>query len=310
MSARKRSFDLELRKKAGSVSRKEASPPLKKRHTHPKLSQRAPKRPLRERRRNAVFQSVWVGGVIVVVIGILCLVFLWRPEVRIQEIILEGDAKFSPMKNLAGEALEGAYLGLVPRDSFFFYPERAMRAVLLETYPEVAAVAIGRSSFTSLTLIPTLRRSAFAWCGVPGSLTAEDSTCYEADVEGLVFAPLATLLTSSEVLRVYAHLESAKENSLYPVKARVIGASMLPEILRFARSIESLGVPVASVAIRDDEVDLFVAPSTRLTYLLGQEKEARENAEAAFPTLTLTDGSIEYVDLRFNGKVYIKRVGE
>ncbi|HRH24694.1 MAG TPA: hypothetical protein PK109_03875, partial [Candidatus Paceibacterota bacterium] len=59
--------------------------------------------------------------------------------------------------------------------------------------------------------------------------------------------------------------------------------------------------------IRGDEADLFVPPGTRVTYVVGQEVEAAKSAEAAFKGLNLVDGSLLYVDLRFDGKVYVKR---
>ncbi|MBU2330176.1 hypothetical protein KKG57_01780, partial [Patescibacteria group bacterium] len=64
---------------------------------------------------------------------------------------------------------------------------------------------------------------------------------------------------------------------------------------------------VTSLAIRNDEADLYTTAGTRITYVLGQEQEAVITAASIFSQLNLNDGSVEYVDLRFAGKGYFKR---
>jgi hypothetical protein len=68
-------------------------------------------------------------------------------------------------------------------------------------------------------------------------------------------------------------------------------------------------VPVVAFVIRGDEADLYAQSGTRITYVLGREEVTTQVAESAFPSLNLDDGSLEYVDLRFEGKAYFKKVG-
>ena len=298
----KKSFDI------GRTPRKAVKEPEKKKKkqsSHPRLSQRSPKRPLRERRQSEAMRTFWLWCIGIALIAGLFLYGLWRPEARITEVTAEG-ANVSGIESLARAKLDGTYYGVFPRDSFFFYPERSMREAILDEYPAVAAVSIGRSGLTSLSITTLPRVAALYWCGAPSSLSASDSSCYEADTEGLVFAR-ATTLDAPGIPHVYAILDTEQSGERAPLRGRVQGADSLPDILRFVRDIERMGIPVASVAIRDDEADLFIAPATRLTYVIGKEEEARKNAEAAFPTLNLQDGSVEYVDLRFDGKVYLRR---
>jgi hypothetical protein len=42
-------------------------------------------------------------------------------------------------------------------------------------------------------------------------------------------------------------------------------------------------------------------------YVLGSEQEAFTALVSAKDSLSLSDGSVDYVDLRFSGKVYVKR---
>ena len=81
----------------------------------------------------------------------------------------------------------------------------------------------------------------------------------------------------------------------------------------FARQIGTLGPAVSSVIIRGDEVDFFLTPSQersagpRVTSLLGDEQNAFTALVSARNQLDLSDLTLQYVDLRFPGKIYVKR---
>ena len=153
--------------------------------------------------------------------------------------------------------------------------------------------------------------NAFVWCGESPALPAE--SCYDADAEGLIFAahPLSvassTATSTDNELLVYGPLEAAGES---PIRAHVTYASALPGALKFIKAMRGLGADIRSVTLRGDEVDLHTEAGTRITYVIGKEGEAAILAATSFPTLKLNDGSIEYIDLRFQNKVYLKRKGQ
>lgn len=308
----RRSFDMSPKKKgAPEPAPKRRVKRRKKESSHPVLSTRNPKRKLKDRRRDEAVNNVLLtlAGAALVVGGILYV--LWLPGIRIATAQAEGFPDTERASAIALAELDGRYYGVIPRDSFFFYPERDVRDALLSEYPAVSSVSVRRDGFDSLRLEGRPRVAAFHWCGSPESLAAEDATCYEADAEGLIFVPAPSDASSTPMLHVYAELDTASSTGAEPIlKARVKGAEHLPDILRFVRSLGSLGVSAASIAIRGDEADIFVAPATRITYVVGHEKEAEKSAKAALPKLNLKDGSIIYVDLRFDGKIYLKRAGE
>ncbi|MDP1759930.1 MAG: hypothetical protein Q8L01_00440, partial [Candidatus Woesebacteria bacterium] len=64
---------------------------------------------------------------------------------------------------------------------------------------------------------------------------------------------------------------------------------------------------VTRVILRGDEVDDMLASGTRVTYVLGNEQNAFTSLVSARENLNLADGSIDYVDLRFDGKAYLKK---
>lgn len=217
-------------------------------------------------------------------------------------------------------ALVGTYGYIVPRNSVFFFPKPAIRGAILAQHPDIAAISIQRSSFDSIELTVTPRAAAFIWCGTSIILPVS-SSCYEADAEGLVFKPRVEVFAKStgsttpqhsvtSELRVYAALASELAEGASPVGMRVSYAAAVPDALRFVKAIRELGVPVAALALRDDEADLWLNEITRITYVLGHEQDAVQLAVSVIPTLDLTDGTIEYLDLRFPGRAYVQRYGE
>lgn len=299
MSARK-SFDLE-RKPATSAA-KSASP---KAHAKPAPKAR-PARSLRERRQA---RRNRFGGIILVLVMLVCgaLIYgVWRPEIRVSEVKAEEVPDADAASRAVMSALSGRYFGIVPRDSIFFYPEQEARAALLTAFPELSAVSVSRDSFTALSVSGTRRAAAFHWCGSSDAAFSVASSCYEADADGFVFAKAGPRASSTpSLLEIYAPLAGAP--SVDPVRGMVEGAAYLPNLLQFAQAVKTLGVPVLAAYVHADEAELFVTEKTRIKYVLGREEEAIGNLDAALKDLSLLDGTVEYLDLRFDGKVYLKR---
>ena len=314
MSAR-RSWD--VRREVRGVP--DAPPPARKRDS------------LKERRRKQRRIFFIVLGVLAALLLAALVYLLWQPFVRI-ESVSAGGPNAEEAKAIAEDALIGTYAFVLPKDSIFIFPEGAIRRQILSAHPAITAVSIKRTGFTSIAVTNVPRASAFIWCGARAEAPVP---CFQADAEGYVFAEVERpaevavartmeALTEPEaavesvepvvedidmsVLRVYAPIEGGADGS--PVRAHVVGASRLPDALRFVKAMKSLGVGIVSVEIREDEADLYTPEGTRITYILGREEKAAELAASAFPTLAIASGGLEYIDLRFDGKVYIKRWGE
>ena len=257
-------------------------------------------------RRRAV--RLWVtalGGTFLVVVCGGIVYGLYEPAVRVAEIRVSGPHAES-FEALARETFAGTYAFLAPRDSIFFLPESAVRQTIEEAYPDIAAVSVSLTGFDSISISAISRTAAFLWCGFEFSEPPSD--CYEADDEGFVYAPFTA--SSSPLLRVYTPLEGVTATSS-PIRSRAGSASVIPETLRLIRALRELGAPISSLRLRDDEADLFVDTSgTRITYVIGREEAAAALAAAAFPGLVRDLDSIDYIDLRFDDKAYVKRKGE
>jgi len=289
---------------------------------------------LRERRRQE--RKRWWRLLLIAALILLALgaYGLWRPELRIQSIQVQGP-NAEQVKRIAEANFVGTYGSIVPHDSIFFFPQKTIRDSVLVAFPHLSAVSLKRTSFTSITILSTPRVAAMVWCGA--SYDTPVLPCFKVDSEGLVFAPLIkedALDTAADVLTEEA-LSTATSTEATPweqpqtselivfgplnvpfverrsvVGAHLESASFMPDAIRFVKAIREMGVPVTSFEIVADEANLWVTDATHITYVLGSEQEAAELAASVLPTLDLEDGTIQYLDLRFSGRAYVKRYGE
>lgn len=251
-------------------------------------------------------------------LGFLLLLFcgaavygLRQSAVRISDIQVFGaDPSLS---KIARAAIQGNYFGVIPRDSTFFFPAARIRTDIVTAYPDVAAVSIFRSGLTSLSIKVDNRVPIAQWCGSAGPLQATSSPlsagCYFFDASGFIYATTSSAQPLNRFV-VYESLMAPVGNSVSsssPIGSTLPNADTLPAAFDFARQLATFGSPVVSIVFSADEVDDYLASGTRVTYVLGNEENAFTALTSARANFNLADGSVEYVDLRFGGKIYLKK---
>ncbi len=249
-------------------------------------------------RRRRILVSLFV------LFALLCAGILYelnQSAVRISHIQIFGaDQSYA---DIAVAAMQGKYFGVIPRDSTFFFPDTGIRAGIMAAHPDVAAVSIFHNGLTGLSIKTSERVPIARWCGLAPTPGVE-AYCYVFDANGFVFAAAATTTETVNSFTLYAPLDG---DGLEPLRATIAHADDLPSVFDFARQLPSFGSPVTHIIIRNDEVDTYLASGTRITYVLGNEENAFTALTSARGSLNLADGSLDYVDLRFDGKVYAKR---
>lgn len=267
------------------------------------------------RRRRLRRRRVRLGLLTVGVLALLGIFWgLWQPTLRITRITVStGDAR---VVAAAQSALSGSYFWIVPHNATFFFSERRVRSAILQSDPSIEAVSIKRNGLDGITITPTGRTPIAKWCGLAPTQGVPEY-CYVFDTEGYIFAalsdPLGASTTGEDALRpsnAFTFYGPLAASSTEPLGATIAQASLLPSLLDFARQVGTLGTPVQSIVIRDREVDDLLGSGTRVTYLLGDEENALTALVSAKNNLNLSDGSLEYVDLRFPGKVYVKALSK
>jgi hypothetical protein len=248
------------------------------------------------------------------------LYLIWMPAFRIHDVEANGPSS-ETARLVVQKYTSGSYAYIVPRNSVFFYPQERIRSAILDASPDVSAVSLRRTSFTSLVIETTPRAKAFIWCGTSIDAPVADGSCYDADIDGLIFkkdpdqpSPAVTGTSTQRMpqgdIRVFGALDRDIPSGGSPVRAHMVAAARIPDALKFVDAVRELKAPVSALAIRGDEADLWLSGPMRITYVLGHEQDAALLAASTLPTISLTDGTINYIDLRFPGKAYIGRNGQ
>lgn len=285
---------------------------------------------VRRRRERRRVRRILIVVTLLIIIGAISA--LWWPAIRIQNVQASGPDQ-QGVQQVAEQNLWGAYYYVFPRNSIFFFPSEQIRSQILAAYPDISAVSIHRTSFSSIQVASIPRESAFIWCGenytklsaqatqlpvasststkisssTVGSVepqTDTSKTCYNADGQGFIFS--ASQNNDPNTFHIYGSLMNPGAS---PIGSKMANANSIPAALNFVKALRDMSVPTISLVIRGDEADLYTPAGTRITYVLGKEQAAESLAQAAFKDLNLNDGSLEYVDLRFDSKVYFKKVG-
>lgn len=262
---------------------------------------------LAERRRSRRRRSLIALAVLILLCFGLAVYGLRQDAVRISHVEIFGaDASLA---HYATDAMQGWYGGIIPRNSIFFFPEESIRAAILAADSDIAGVSIFRKGFNGLSIKIDNRAPIARWCGLaptvfePGSAHGSDEYCYVFDASGVIYAAASSTQTVNPFI-LYAPLAGDTEE---PLQANLANAQMLPAVFDFARELATLGSPVTRIVIHDGEVDDYLASGTRVSYVLGHEEDAFTALVSARENLNLADGSLLYVDLRFDGKVYLKK---
>ncbi len=239
---------------------------------------------------------------------------LHQPFARISHVQVFGAEEF--LSDIALDAMRGSYLGIIPRDSTLFYPADEIRSDILSRDSNIAAVSLFRSGLTSLTIRVDMRVPIAKWCGLAPTPNVEEY-CYVFDASGLIYAAADLAPDTLNPFALYAPLVGATEEPLghspatgEALQATIDQSEKLPATFDFARQINSLGSSVTKIVIQNGEVSDILSSGTRVTYVLGNEQNAFTALSSARDSFKLGDGSIEYIDLRFDGKVYLKRKGD
>lgn len=263
-------------------------------------------------RRRRGRRRLYVALAVLVCILVGFLVWgLWQSAVRISQVSVVNGGQ--SLATYATDAMHGRYLGFLPGNSTFFVPESAMRRAILAAHPEFAAVSIYHTGFNSIAIKADIRTAVARWCGLSPTPGVPEY-CYLFDPNGYVYEALPEELASSTPLvaasvtlntfKVYAPLVGDAQE---PLRATLTQADELPAAFDFARQLSALGATVTSIVIHDGEIDDLLTSGTRVMYVLGKESDAFTALKSAGTQVNLADGSLEYLDLRFPGKIYLKK---
>lgn len=255
------------------------------------------------------------------------------PEVTITEISINGNA-IIPHNEIRGYAegyITDKYLGLFARANSFIYPRRALKGGILDTFSEVKSVRVELDGFHIIDIRVNEHKPSYLWCGTffaqentPEISFEEDKEeqknqpCYFLSSEGIIFSQ-APHFSDGVFLKIYGELSNdrVRENVSYkkPFGLYVIEEKLFDKIIAFRNVLNARGMNVERLIYKEDKDSLFrLKNGVEILFTLNQNFEnVLSNLESVLETneivlldLTETETSLEYIDARFDGKVFFK----
>lgn len=253
------------------------------------------KRRLKDRRKIIIRFYTLIGVLVLSIVFGGGVYGMWRPEVRVDSIAVSG-ADVTPPRDIGEkveEVLAGSYFYIFPRDNIFLIPKSTVETNLLEHFPRIEKSSIVQTGFNSIEVAVVERTAEFMWCS-----GATSTPCFASDNNGFLFA-----LADTDLIPLYGSLV----HDVPPIGNTVFADGAVAKVAALSAALSESNHIVTSITFREpDEVLLQLSSGPRIEYVLGEEGQIAE----AFPSVlqgidVLED--IEYIDMRFGKRVYIRR---
>lgn len=241
--------------------------------------------------------------------GILVLLLHSALSVHTVRVLGAGDtAREEHIRAIASREADTKVLFFLSRQNTFLYPTASLENAITRDAPEFKNAAVRHESFRTVLISVEAREPFALWCGdivpLPGEPVGE---CYTLDTGGIIFTHGNALHASSTEPYFYGALGEGL--------GEVLGAQFL-DVARFARIVvfiellrsQNLSVQ-ASVTLDENEGELHLMDGTRILYRSADDptKLARRLA-LLLESENAPQLPLEYIDLRFGDRVYVKRV--
>jgi len=241
------------------------------------------------------------------------------PFLRVTGVTVSGETGLGQeaVENFVRERLSGRYLGLIPKNSIFFITDNILsEAEFKERFPGLAEVTVTWPNLNTLAVAVTDRQSKILWCVV--AETAKQ--CYYLSPSGLVYQTAPNF--SDSVLTEF-HTDQPVEK----LRQQVIEARDLTRVLSVVAFVRdhlagwSFGpwrlshlevkperdfVLVMTQEDRPGSVTRVIFNADRAVNDIATDLNSVLSNEEFLAEWRAAGGRLEYLDLRFAGKVFYR----
>lgn len=230
-----------------------------------RLSKSQSKSFVRRRRDRLVWQ---VGLALVVILAWIFVLsrLSWLGAFTITNVQVYGaDPEITgQLRGVALDQLNGSYFGLFARADSAIYPEKDIAAAIKNKATRVLNVDIHRTGIHGLSITVDERVPTAVICAeLPdfSSGTANDSNCYYADVNGLIFEEAPT--TTPQISERYYEPDLANDDAADGSSTNIIGSyatstQEFSALQSFFDKVQAAGIPTFGILMKDaGEYELY-----------------------------------------------------
>lgn len=258
------------------------------------------------KKRHALIRKIMVWGTLCsLLIGGGAVAMLMAPQLQLLHIAVSGQETIpaGDVERVVRAELADRVFGLFSRGNMLLFRTGMLEARILKEFPDIASAEVSRS-FTGRDVQVVVRERAM-W-GVYCMLGAEE--CYYIGMDGVLFA-VSPQLTGSVIFRVTDY--HPNENT-YTLGSRVVGDESREKIQYMEKFLtDKLSVSVREVVLGrtyNDTIELVTSEGWSI--LLDEATDVKPRANdllLVFEKHTIDRARLEYVDIRFEGKVFYKQ---
>ena len=261
---------------------------------------------LARRRRKVLIQKAVFLGVATLLLAASAVWLSHLEAITISKISVAGTSPSTAnaVEEFIQHELAGKYWHLFPKANVALFPRSAVEAAVLDAFPRLSSIELRLGDLDFIQAVVTERSSAALWCEAAKEEGASD--CYYLDQSGVLFEK-APVFEGNVFLRVYGGISKTPHS----VGSQVLAPEQFKKLYSFIISLRDLKLTPTAVAI-DAEGDYAITLKGGVDILVGDNQdvsEVRENLEAILGADEFKDGKLErleYLDLRFGNKVYLK----
>jgi hypothetical protein len=264
------------------------------------------------------------AGLFFCLLGAAVYFAVWSDAFWIKEIDVRPLESNIFTEEIVQKNLEEKLLGVIPQKSIFLVPVEEIKNDILNAFPEIKEVIIQKKLPNILEVEIVKRDPAGIWCQIEevesetvATSTEEEfavksdrkiSRCFRIDKEGIIFKE-TVLIKGSLILNIYS-----SENKQVGLREQVVALEMMDFILDVRERLPEIKT-ASGQPLKSNDFEIISTEDLRANLLSGWRVHLNPSysAESQLRTLEMvleeeigkTD-SLEYVDLRIEGRVYYK----
>lgn len=277
---------------------------------------------LKKRRRRSVFNKI-----LFFLFGIVGIFFLFTyissaENLNIKEIKINGNeiVDTREIETVVYEKIAGKYLWLFPKTNILFYPQDNIKMALQDKFKRIKEIDLSIENNKILTIDIAERVAKYTWCGDgfpdvgrlnSGRPTSESSEkCHFLDEDGYIFDEAPYF--SGEVYFKFFGQPTSVHNYL--------SQENFNQLISFINMLTDMKLKPASLYITTNkDVEIFLSKGNtakiqpKIIFKLnadleniGSNLKTALNTEPLKSDITKKYSMLEYIDLRFENKVYNK----
>jgi hypothetical protein len=265
-----------------------------------------------ERQRQARIRRTIVVCVSIIII-ISSIIFNANLSIfQIKSIHLEGNfvTPSGDIISLVEEKLSGKYLWSIPRSNDLVYPKDEILEAISQKWLRISDVSAHIEGewrgLPELHISMTERKMAHLWCEDGESDAGE--VCYAADGNGYIF-DLAPEFSGNAFLKFYGR-RNFSTTTAAAIGETLLSKEQLEKTLELVSGLKEVPMDpetVTAVGNTADEFSVEIKGGGKVFFVLKHDvRQMLENLKSVFKSNTIDLEKLEYVDLRFNNKVYYK----